>query len=71
VAVPPVLRWPGALEVTLRSSCPEWVLFDGPSHAVCLEPQTGPPDAVNLGKASLVVPGRPLAATFEWRWLLS
>lgn len=66
---PPVLRWPGAIEVTLRSSCEHWVLFDASSHAVCVEPQSGPPDALNLAP-SIVEPGRPLIATFDWSWRL-
>ncbi|GAC1586570.1 MAG: aldose 1-epimerase [Acidimicrobiales bacterium] len=65
----PVLTWPGALELTLRSTCSDWVLFDAPSHAVCVEPQTGPPDALNLGP-SVVTPGRPLTASFAWAWRL-
>ena len=63
----PVLTWPGALELSLTSTCTEWVLFDRPSHAVCVEPQTGPPDALNLGPA-VVTPGAPLDATFDWTW---
>lgn len=65
----PVLRWPGALEITLTSTCEHWVVFDATSHAVCVEPQTGPPDALNIGP-SVVEPGKPLVATFDWSWRL-
>ncbi|GAC1541955.1 MAG: aldose 1-epimerase [Acidimicrobiales bacterium] len=67
VVADPVLTWPGALELTLTSSCEDWVLFDAPSHAVCVEPQTGPPDALNLGPA-VVRPDAPLRASFDWTW---
>lgn len=42
---PPVLEWPGALRLTLRSSAPWWVVFDQLDDALCVEPQTAPPDA--------------------------
>lgn len=41
----PVLTWPGALEVTLSSTSPWWVIYDVPDETVCVEPQTVPPDA--------------------------
>ncbi len=65
---PPVLRWPGALELTIDSSCPCLVVYE-PASAVCVEPQTGPPDAANLGAAP-VVPGTPLRAEMRWSWRL-
>ena len=45
LAAAPVLTWPGALEVTLSSSAPWWVVYDEPADTVCVEPQTAPPDA--------------------------
>jgi aldose 1-epimerase len=62
-----MLTWPGALELVIASSCDHWVVYDEPADAVCVEPQTGPPDALNLGPA-VVEPERPLVATMEWRW---
>ena len=66
----PVLRWEGALELTVESSCDDLVVFDQPTHAVCIEPQTGPPDALRLTPV-LVEPGWPLVAeaTFAWQRL--
>lgn len=67
---PPVLRWPGALELTVDTTCDDVVVFDESSHAVCVEPQTGPPDALRLTPV-VVEPGLPLVAeaTFAWRKL--
>ena len=31
----------------LRTSCRQWVVYDRPSHATCIEPQSGPPNALN------------------------
>jgi galactose mutarotase-like enzyme len=59
---PPAIEWPGALAMTVDSPCPHVVVFDQPADAICIEPQTGPPDGVNL-RPELVHPGRPLVAS--------
>jgi aldose 1-epimerase len=64
---PPVLRWPGILELTIRSDCPDWVIYTVPEDALCVEPQTAPPDALDVDP-TIVVPGRPLTAEMDWRW---
>lgn len=64
---PPVLRWPGVLELTIESDCPDWVVYTVPDEALCVEPQTAPPDALNLEPA-IVEPGRPLTAEMTWTW---
>ena len=66
---PPVLRWDGALELEVESSCDDLVVFDQPTHAVCVEPQTGPPDALRLTPV-VVEPGWPLVAEATFRWHL-
>lgn len=64
---PPVLRWPGLVELTIESDCADWVIFTEPEDALCVEPQTAPPDAVNTAPV-IVEPGRPLVARMTWRW---
>jgi aldose 1-epimerase len=64
---PPVLRWPGFLELTIESACPDWVVYTEPEDAVCVEPQTAPPDALN-GEPEIVEPGGQLTASMTWRW---
>jgi aldose 1-epimerase len=64
---PPVLRWPGLLELTIESDCRDWVVYTVPEQALCVEPQTAPPDALNTGPA-IVEPGRPLVAEMTWTW---
>jgi aldose 1-epimerase len=66
---PAVLRWPGAISVALATSCPCVVVFDEPEHAICVEPQSDPPDAFNLGP-TVVRPLEPLVATASWSWKL-
>jgi aldose 1-epimerase len=64
----PVLSFDGGgPTVTVESSCPNVVVFDEPADAVCVEPQTHPPDALNLGPA-VVAPDRPLVAGVTFRW---
>ncbi len=52
----PTLVWPGRLRLALSSTCPWWVVYTMPEHAVCVEPQSGPPDEVNTAP-SVVEPG--------------
>jgi galactose mutarotase-like enzyme len=62
----PRLRW-GDLEVRLSSSADHWVIFNEPAHALCVEPQTGPPNDVNF--APLIIPADTsltLSFTIDW-----
>ena len=63
----PVLRWPGFLELAIESDCPDWVVYTEPDDALCVEPQTAPPDAINTDP-TVIHPGRPLVAEMTWRW---
>ena len=53
--------------VTVTSDCDHWVVYDQPAHATCVEPQSGPPDALNVAPV-LVTPGQPLARTMTIAW---
>ncbi|MFL5727120.1 MAG: aldose 1-epimerase [Chloroflexota bacterium] len=63
----PRLTWPDGPALTLSSSCVDWVVFNQRDDALCVEPQSAPPDAVNID-APVVEPGRPLVVTMDWRW---
>lgn len=63
----PVLRWPGALELAVESTCDWVVVYDEPADAVCVEPQSAPPDALNH-VAPVARPGSPLVIESNWRW---
>ncbi|MBH5336160.1 aldose 1-epimerase [Streptomyces pactum] len=61
------LTWPGELELKVTSRC-EWVvIYDEQPEAVCVEPQTGPPNGLNT-LPRLVTPIEPLEAATSWRW---
>ena len=70
LARPAEVTWDGALQLTVETSCMDVVVYDELDHAVCVEPQTGPPDALRLTPV-VVEPGLPLVAeaTFRWRTL--
>ncbi len=61
------LEWPGFLRLALDSTADYWIVFDEPRHAVCIEPQTGPPDALNLAPMR-VTRASPLTARFSLQW---
>ncbi len=63
------VRWPGLMELTVDHDCPVVVLFDGLDHAVCVEPQTGPPDAAAVwGDRATVAAGDQRSARTTWTW---
>ena len=46
-ATPIIAVWPGVLALRIDSDCEHVVVFDEPDDAVCVEPQSAPPDAHN------------------------
>jgi len=67
VARNPSITWPGLLCLEMASTCDFWVVFTERDHALCVEPQTAPPDALNHDPF-VVEPGRPLLAECTMRW---
>ena len=63
---PPRLRW-GDLELSLGSDFDHWVVFDERTHALCVEPQGGPPNEINSAP-NVLDAGEELAATFTLEW---
>ncbi|WP_328318733.1 aldose epimerase family protein [Streptomyces sp. NBC_00388] len=61
------LTWPGQLELNV-SSRDEWVVvYDEQAEAVCVEPQSGPPNGLNT-LPRLVTPIDPLEIATTWSW---
>ncbi|MEU6294915.1 aldose 1-epimerase [Streptomyces erythrochromogenes] len=61
------LTWPGALELRITSRS-EWVVvYDEQAEAVCVEPQSGPPNGINTAPR-LVTPVDPLEVSTTWTW---
>jgi galactose mutarotase-like enzyme len=68
LSAPPVVRWPGALSLELRSSHRHWMVFDELDDVLCVEPQTGPPDAFRLGEADVLAAGESLSFEVQLTW---
>ncbi len=63
------LRWPGALVIDVHNDAPWYVVFDHHADAVCVEPQSGPPNGVNDGLGQSIPtagPGRPHRMVTTW-----
>ncbi|MFC0598484.1 aldose 1-epimerase [Streptomyces palmae] len=61
------LTWPGELELKITSRS-EWVVvYDMQPEAVCVEPQSGPPNGLNT-LPRLVTPIDPLEISTTWHW---
>lgn len=64
-------RLPGSsspgLNVILDSDCSHWVVFDQRGHAVCIEPQSGPPNQINDAPVWLGF-GESLSREFRIGW---
>jgi aldose 1-epimerase len=70
VARPPRLRWPRVMTLDISSTADVWVIFDERPEGICVEPQTAPPDAVNLpgDLVPIAEPERPVSISMGWRW---
>ncbi|MET7857807.1 aldose 1-epimerase [Streptomyces sp. NPDC005318] len=61
------LTWPEQLELKVKSR-DEWVVvYDEQAEAVCVEPQSGPPNGLN-SMPRYVTPIDPLEITTTWSW---
>ena len=47
----PSVVWEDAARIDIECDAPWWVVYTEDADAVCIEPQTAPPDAANLGIA--------------------
>jgi aldose 1-epimerase len=59
------IEWPQALRLDITSDVDTFIVYDELEDLFCIEPQTGPPDAVNHPK-HLVDPQNPLEASVKW-----
>jgi aldose 1-epimerase len=65
---PATVTWDGALTLEIRSDASHVVVFDEKPDALCVEPQSAPPNAIELGLATVVVPGVPLVMETQFTW---
>jgi len=60
----PSVSFHDGARITIESDCDHWVIYDIPKHALCVEPQSGPPDGFTLAPL-LVTPQTPLRRTMK------
>jgi len=60
----PLLKYDNGLVVRLESDCSHWVVYNEPLHAICVEPQSGPPNGLN-SEPLAVSPDHPLTRDFR------
>jgi aldose 1-epimerase len=66
------VSWPDLITLSVDHDCPVVVLFDGLDHAVCVEPQTGPPDGTAVwGDRVTLQAGDTRSASMVWTWKVS
>ena len=53
--------------LTLHSDCSHWVVYSQPTHAICVEPQSGPPNEVN-DAPHIVRAGASMQREFTISW---
>ena len=58
----PVISWGSEARIQISSDAPWWVVYTEDPLGICVEPQTAPPDAANLGISGL----RSISATFSF-----
>lgn len=64
------ITWPGIVRVEVSSSAAWFVLFDRLPDALCIEPQSGPPDGLRstaFAEPTIVSAERPLELRARWR----
>lgn len=64
----PVVLHRAGQTLRLTSDCHHWVVYDEPAHGACVEPQSGPPDGLNLSPGYLA-PGASKSVWFLLEWL--
>ncbi|MEY3802006.1 MAG: hypothetical protein RLZZ51_288 [Actinomycetota bacterium] len=55
----PKLNFDDKVKLEIETDCTHWVVYDEPKHAICVEPQSGPPDGFNLDP-TIITPTAPL-----------
>jgi aldose 1-epimerase len=67
LAAPPTISWPGAFDLTISSSFDHWVIFTEPTNAICVEPQSGPPNEINRAP-KIIDPGQRFFGWMGMTW---
>jgi aldose 1-epimerase len=61
------ITWPGVLTLRISADVAFAVVYDERAEALCVEPQSGPPDGPNTAPR-MVRADAPLVASSRWTW---
>lgn len=64
----PTVTWGDGFNLTLRASTDTWVVYDETSHALCVEPLSGVPDAFNRPDCPTLAPGETTSLPLTITW---
>lgn len=70
VTTAPVIRWLGAIQLSFETDCPAWIVYTERDDQVCVEPQTGIPNAFNFPDPAVLPMGESMELTLVVRWTL-
>jgi aldose 1-epimerase len=56
------------VNLQIDSDCDHWVVYDMPEHATCIEPQSGPNDAFNIGGFDVARGGSLVQRSMRISW---
>jgi galactose mutarotase-like enzyme len=62
----PRITWSNFAQLEMTSSHEWWVVYDERSDAICVEPQSGPPNAIELGLATQLETNQTHSMSTEW-----
>ena len=73
VTAAPLIRWPGAVQLSVETDCPAWIIYTERDDQICVEPQTGIPNAFNYEDSTTDGPttlnaGGSMELTLTLRW---
>lgn len=62
------LSWGEVLEINLTCNYPYWVIYSEPEDAICIEPQSAPPNAIELAAHQIVSANESIQLEFKMQF---
>jgi hypothetical protein len=56
------------MQLSLEADCPTWVVYTERTDQICVEPQTGIPNAFNFDDPQVLEAGKSMELTLTMRW---
>jgi aldose 1-epimerase len=62
----PQIVWPEVVQLEMTSNHNWWVVYNEREDAICIEPQSGPPNAIELGQAVVLEADETHSISSDW-----